>query len=84
MSLSLQGVVGTRSEGKPETPLAQVQHQFNYAPCQYIHRSCIEQKQHWLLNIEGWRDNPMFNQWFINEWALSPVPETAFNRPCHS
>lgn len=26
----------------------------------------------------------MFNQWCINEWALSPVPETAFNRPCHS
>ncbi|CDU10641.1 Yop proteins translocation protein L (modular protein) [Vibrio diabolicus] len=69
---------------KPETPLAQVQHQFNYAPCQYIHKSWIEQKQPWLLNIEGWRDNPMFNQWCINEWALSPVPETAFNKPCHS
>ena len=26
----------------------------------------------------------MFNQWCINEWALSPVPETAFNKPCHS
>lgn len=26
----------------------------------------------------------MFNQWCINEWALSPVPEMAFNRPCHS
>ncbi|NMS53033.1 SctK family type III secretion system sorting platform protein, partial [Vibrio parahaemolyticus] len=44
MSLLLHGVVGTRSVVKPETPLAQVQHQFNYAPCQYIHRSWIEQK----------------------------------------
>ncbi|MDW2329237.1 SctK family type III secretion system sorting platform protein, partial [Vibrio sp. 1401] len=48
---------------KPETPMAQVLHQFNYCPCQYLEQNWIVPKQPWLLNLDGWRDNPNFNLW---------------------
>lgn len=55
---------------KPETPMAQVLHQFNYCPCQYLEQNWIVPKQPWLLNLDGWRDNPNFNLWCLEEWRL--------------
>ncbi|EGQ9054253.1 SctK family type III secretion system sorting platform protein VscK [Vibrio parahaemolyticus] len=84
MSRRSRGAAGAQSVVKPETPIAQVLHQFNYCPCQYLEQNWIVPKQPWLLNLDGWRDNPNFNLWCLEEWALAPVPETAFNKPHHS
>ena len=67
-----------------ETPVSQIQHQFNYCPCSYIDESWVVEKQPWLLKLQGWRNQAAINQWCIEDWALSPITDHAFNHPYNS
>lgn len=67
-----------------DTPISQIQHLFNYCPCNYIDESWVIEKQPWLLKLHGWREKANINQWCIDEWQLSPITDHVFNHPYNS
>ncbi|APP06939.1 MULTISPECIES: SctK family type III secretion system sorting platform protein VscK [Vibrio] len=67
-----------------DTPVSQIQHQFNYCPCSYIDESWVSEKQPWLLRLQGWREQATINQWCIEEWQLSSITDHVFNHPFNS
>ena len=68
----------------PETPTAQLQHQFNYCPCSYLDESWLKETQPWISRLQDWRKQALVNQWCIEHWQLSPISEHIFDQRYHS